>query len=247
MNKWDDLTDDEKWERNETFKNELQPSNDFGSIRVNINGRIHEAFISGSARVNHTLFWDMLETGQLPDEFNFGIPEFNKSAKPLDFVIHFSLTGTDTVGWFMSKKAKGVFEKFNLGNHKFYPMTATKNNEQFQYFLLAIKTQDDSFIDFSKSAFYFSDGSRDFQSKPTHCSSLEEYHKYMSSREDGNMVYIAARNIILNERFDKAKDILYFDLMAGREYLSQRLIRAIIENKLTGITVSDRSNVHLPA
>ena len=242
---WNSLTWEEKLERNKSFLKEFPVSDSFGSIKLLKNGRDLFATITGSARANHFPLWDAFKLGQLPQEYYLGTPEFYKSARPLDFINHFSLGGTDTIGWFMSKKTKNVFERFHLGNHRFYPITITKNEQLFEYFLLAVKTEDDSSIDFPRSSFYFGNNDTDFQYTPTECSSLEEYHKYMSSREYENTVYIGARNIVLNKKFDKSKDIIYFDLMMDGPFLSKRLITSILENKLTGISVHTESNVHL--
>lgn len=239
MSEWDSLTSDQKAEHNNRFLNELPTSDDFGSITLEKNGKNSSATIVGSALANHFPLWDAFTAGNLPENFNLGIPEFHKSSKPLDFIDHFSLSNTNTGGWFISKKAKHVFENFNLGRHKFYPLTITKNGEQFDYFLLAIKTLDDTSIDFPKSSFYLDNGDLDSQLIPIEIGSLEEYNKLSTQ------LNIFARNIILNSQFDKSKDLINFSMTPFGPYLSKRLITAIIEHKLTGIAIDRELNIHL--
>lgn len=241
---WDSLNFSERYELNQQFLNEFTPSDNYGTVRVKQNGRTYGAFVDSPVDWgDYTKFWDSCEAGILPDELNLGCPEFKKSAKPLDFIVHFSLAH-GVLGWFMSKKAKEVFEKFNLGFHRFYSFTAIKDGKPLDYFLLAIKTSDDHFINFQKSSFFIGGDDFEFQNIPTECSSLAAYEQWMDNREEDTLSYIGVRNIIVNKEFDKSKDIIRFTLLENNLLLSKRLLSDIIEKKLTGIEIFPESPVH---
>lgn len=238
---WEKLSFDEQINWRDDFLEQHPYSHQFGTFNVEINGRNHSSIILGSDGGHYVEFWRLIETGVLPEAFYFGTPEFQKSAKPLDFLIWFSLfTGGEnyTFGYFVSKKAKEIMEKFNLGYHRFYPFTITKGNDKFEYFVLAMIGTQDAFIDYEKSTFYLDHG--DFPDRPyehIECKSLEAYNAFMDDRPDGSSESIEAQNLVFTSEFDASLSLFSTRLYIRSQIASTALLDAMEAAKLTGISI----------
>lgn len=179
-------------------------------------------------------------------------PQVDKE-KDFDFLI----TNLAADGFFISPKAKEVLEKFNLGDHKFYPAeillkkgSLFRKKEVLNYFWLHLIFDEEklNFVDFPNSVFkdkvsfqgdIISNEDITFQS-------IEEWRKYKSSTHENWLNNPETNNYheitawILKPRNDiKLPDILKFDKIdSGSYYFSEELAKAVKNSKLKGIKVS---------
>jgi len=138
-------------------------------------------------------------------------------------------------GWLkpISKDLKEIFEKFNLGEHRFYPAWVLFQGIKHPYFVMQIlQNLYKQYLDFDKTIFNNLDSSRnlinsEFQTR--HFDSIEEVENY--SKEHWNWDYNYER-IVMKPEF-KVLDFFRFYLLG--DVVSERLKNTIEEAGLVGM------------
>lgn len=158
----------------------------------------------------------------LPD---LGYFELFKSSKLTDFITGSCL---QQYGLIISKKAKEIFEQFNLGQAKFYPLTLEhKGNFYGEYFLLKTLSSGVEFIDFEKSTFYHQRGLLEFETRrDIAINSFQDVinHRQKFSVNDADL-YI--KKIVLADSFPNFDYFTFYRYGVHKRFVSPKLATAL--------------------
>ena len=175
---------------------------------------------------------------------DFGRPEFYKSAKLWDCINWLSAEPYARV-LFLSDKARKIFSKFNLGEHKFYPFKALHQNKEYDYCCLLIQSDATSKVNFPSSTFYVEDKSKDTldpECIPMKFDSLDacvEYNKTKGDKGTYQVNVVRSLELCMQESFDKSLDLFTFADILREIIISDRLRLAIEQEKLTGFDINE--------
>jgi len=148
-------------------------------------------------------------------------------------------------GFLISERLKRVFEGLNIAPHRFYS-AKLKHRKAFyeNYYWMYIICNLSSFVDYKKSSFYVYDY---FHSLGfIEVNSKEEYSQKEKKLKDKNpdkAVTIWAQKIYLNESFDRNLDLFEIGTFNANYFISERLGNAIIEEKITGCSITPTDNL----
>lgn len=179
-------------------------------------------------------FYKLLSAEGNPDALpGLGYMQLYKSSKVTDFVTGSFLS---QYGLIISQSAKEIFEAYNLGEARFYPITLEHNGNFYSnYFFLKTLSSAVEFIDYRKSCFYKQRGFSDFDTREViEIDSIEEYEDYRKNLSDQE-VFIYMKSIALNDSFPNYD---YFTCdMPGmhKRFVSSKLASAL--NKLSGLQI----------
>ncbi|WP_196888988.1 hypothetical protein [Aureivirga sp. CE67] len=138
-------------------------------------------------------------------------------------------------GFILSAKAKRIFEKFTLPDHKFFPVNVIFNDKSHEYYFLLVAKENQP-INYNQSSFVVKKTNQDF--------TLNNYHEYIEIREkrtknlkNWNKFNIKETKIVFDRELD-----LYSRITVGIDfYLSERLKEAIEEAELSGILILEET------
>ena len=175
-------------------------------------------------------FHDLLNGENVPEELpKIGQMTLYKSSKITDFVKGSFL---EQYGFIVSDKAKNILDKFNLGEHKYYPLEIVNKNQIYSnYWFLRSSASVKDYIDFEKSNFYSQKGLLDFSSREKiNINSKEEIEIYRSNSQ-GKNIYVKAIELYLNDDFPK------YDLFISKEYgIQGTFISTKLKNEITKLS-----------
>lgn len=185
-------------------------------------------------------FDEILKDNRLPDE----LPEVGKfqlydSSKLTDFIKGSFL---EQYGLIVSKKAKTVLAQFNLGHHKFFPITICyKDIDYNDYFFLKCFTISNDYIDFGKSDFHTQKSFLDKESKrQIEFKTKDEFIKFINEASK-HKLYLSADKVKLGDDFPK------FDLFEVNDFgINDIFVTASLSkelNKLTGVTLTKSERI----
>lgn len=185
-------------------------------------------------------FDELLDGENVPEELpEIGQMILYKSSKITDFIKGSFL---EQYGFIVSDKAKDILDKFNLGEHKHYPLEIVHKNQIYSnYWFLRNSASLKEYIDYEKSNFYSQKGLLDFSSREQiTINSKEELETYRSNSQ-GQDIYVKASEIYLNDDFPK------YDLFVSKEYgiqgtfISTKLKTEI--TKLSGVEIKTTKRI----
>jgi hypothetical protein len=185
-------------------------------------------------------FDDLLKGDELPEN----LPEIGKlllfdSSKFTDFIKGSFL---DQYGYIVSAKAKSILSEFNLGRHKFYPLTITlKGFDNNDYFFLKCLTNSIDYIDFKNSNFYSQEGFFNKASEKQQEFNTQE--ELITFRKN----YSAHKLNIFSSKIKLSKDFPDFDFFKiddfgfNETFLTNKLSKQLV--KLSGLTLTRTTKV----
>jgi hypothetical protein len=184
------------------------------------------------------------------------ISDFPDEAPDLDsFIMHGYAKPTDMVsnaitkpGFFIDKKVKSIFEKYNLIPHRFYPAKVIHKKKLLDnYFWVHMMADFTDCIDYPNSSFFirrkfFTDTGDEIKIE-----SLEDYfekRKQLKLDNPETYVTINAKRICWYPAFfNKKLDFFEIGPFDANFYISQRLRDALVENKITGCNIQPTDRI----
>lgn len=180
-----------------------------------------------------------LRFNQMPDFIpDFGSLTFLRGAKPTDIV---SVGVFAAQGFLISEKGKKVFEQFNLGEHKFFPVKIAKKEESYDYYWLHLCSDETDSIDYPNSIFYLQHGILGTKREIIKIESKKDLHekkeilKINFHVEKQEYKEIGPKKIVLTRQYNKDIDIIGFVRLGIELYITNRFKKAIEESGITGI------------
>ncbi len=148
-----------------------------------------------------------------------------------NFIAH----GGGILGFFISEKAKKVFETAKYGNRvQFYPAKLQYKSELYQYYIFQVQNNFSTYIDFEKSQFALFKGSiseltfvKDIDRK---ISSLEEYQQFSNEIYNSEKLKLEPTKIVFKEYID-----FVFTKITYGFLVSENFKNILEEAQVTGI------------
>jgi hypothetical protein len=220
-----------------------------GSDDPKVTGRHNgscQAFFSDEFWNNNSQLYEyMWGSGIL--EFRKGIPpndfelnllnfELHKSSKKSDFI----WIGAFSTGYVISEKLRKLLQNFVLPPHKYYTITFKQWNKKgsqwkiingYSWLFFGNETGEYN-VDFRKSTF-------DFTYHVKNLNVIESEIKIESYKDYMDFILKTQRSpdctkIFFNRNFNKDLDLWSCNFLSGENYISEKLLNSLIENKITG-------------
>jgi hypothetical protein len=161
--------------------------------------------------------------------------ELKPNAKLTDIVSAGNITAT---GFLMSTKAKTVFQRHNLAQHKFHNSKLIVNNNTIDYYYLQLVNRDFQDINLEESSFSITNAFRMKEDDIT-IDSYNDLIEKQKSLEFGNI--ISAEKIYLKK---DPFDLFFFPLIHDGIFASERLLNDIINHMITGYDAKEQHILH---
>lgn len=185
-------------------------------------------------------FDEILKDNCLPDE----LPEVGKfqlydSSKLTDFIKGSFL---EQYGLIVSEKAKAVLTQFNLGHHKFFPITICHKDIGYnEYFFLKCLTRSNDYLDFVKTEFFTQKGFFDKESKrKIEFKTKDEYIVFINESSK-HKLYLFADKVKLREDFPRFDLFEVNDFGINEIFVTESLSKEL--NKLTGVALTKSERI----
>jgi hypothetical protein len=183
--------------------------------------------------------------GKMPleDKIDFGVMQLYKSSRLTD-----AIGGIlQSTGFCLSDKARAVFSKHNLGEHKYFPIQIEHKGVSYDYNWLHLKTNFNPNINFDKSIFFKNENMFSGEKTPIKFKSFEEipltidkfFAEWQKTR--GNLPRIDYKMIVLNKNIPDVA-IFAFERLAGL-YITKKLKDNIQSENLTGFVIEGQRRV----
>ncbi|UTM21806.1 hypothetical protein [Dyadobacter chenhuakuii] len=179
----------------------------------------------------------------VPPEFDLdfiGLP-MHKNAKHTDLIYLTPLLN----GLVISSKFRSLLERFRLPGHRFYPVSFNqrdkKTGETHQikdyWYLFFEKETGEMTINFSASTFDFSFHAQYLKLAEQNFP-VQSYEDYMRIFFDTGTA-LSATKLVFNRDFNKELDLWGCKFLSTKNYISNRLLAALVESKITGYRTID--------
>jgi hypothetical protein len=180
---------------------------------------------------------DLLSSWEYPADNTSFIITMDKKAKQTDFLNNLQISGAS--GFFISQKAKDIFDQFKLMQHKYYP-TKVKGWDMPYYWLHCSEPKLTHLIDYNESTFFETKWT--FKENPIKLTSYNEYEQL--KKEKGASFGVSLEKIISNNNYIKSLDLIEFLPLSGSElYISEKLKSALEQNHVTGFKTQEAENL----
>jgi hypothetical protein len=185
-------------------------------------------------------FDEILKDNRLPDELpKVGKFQLYDSSKLTDFIKGSFL---EQYGLIVSEKAKTVLTKFNLGNHKFFPLTVCyKNIDYNNYFFLKCLTTSNDYIDFGKTDFYTQKSFFDKESKSQIAFKTKEELLNFRNETTKHKLFLFADKVKLGDDFPEFDLFELNDFGINEIFVTTSLSKEL--NKLTGLILTKSEKI----
>jgi len=163
--------------------------------------------------------------------------QLEHKAKITDVLSQASIGGH---GLLICEKLKTIFEKFNIMQHKYYPVEVQTKKGSLPYYWLQVNDRSLLHkINYKKSVFYWTETT--FKQGIIELNSYADYVKKKKEHENDCLWGIDIEEIVLTKNFDRDLDVFCFSPLDGVRgfFISERLKNAIDENKITGIEIKE--------
>jgi hypothetical protein len=151
--------------------------------------------------------------------------ELKPEALLTDIISAGNITAT---GFLMSLKAKNIFEKYFLPQHKFHNSELIVNNNTIDYYYLQLIIRDFQDIDLERSSFGITNAFRMKENDVT-ITSYDDLIEKQESLEFGNV--INAEEIFIKNTFF---DLFFFPFIHNDIFASEKLLNDLSDHKITG-------------
>ena len=129
----------------------------------------------------------------------------------------------------VSPRTKEILETYNLCPHRFYEMNLYLRKVKYDYYMFHTQCDYSDLVDYKKSTFVEYNYSMSINSK-------EEFltrRKIMGEKNILNSV--TADTLFMTSNFgDMNLDYFYIGIVDGEDYISERLMKHLLESKITG-------------
>jgi hypothetical protein len=175
------------------------------------------------------------------DEFPSFTPklifELVKKAKLTDVL---SQAAISAMGFIVNYKLKEITESQNQLNLKTYPATVETKSARENYYWLHIKSLDISdLIDYESSTFFYTKYELNQDDIK-----INSYAHYKSlSNENGIMWGVGMDKIKLSNKFNQSLEFFHLSPFDRTVYVSKRLRNLIVNNQITGIEITEATNI----
>lgn len=162
-------------------------------------------------------------------------PDLKWELKPEAILTDIISAGNITAtGLLMSTKAKNVFQKHNLTQHKFHNSELIVNNNTLDYYYLQLVIRDFQDIDLEKSSFGITNAFR-MKEDDVIITSYKDLVEKQNSLEFGNIIN-AEEIYIKNDHFD----LFFFPLIHNDIFASERLLNNLSNHEITGYEAKEQ-------
>jgi hypothetical protein len=164
------------------------------------------------------------------------IARLERKAKITDVLSEVSIFGR---GILVNEKVKSIIDNFDIGIHKYYDVILNTKKENISYYWLHLMSTDTSkMINYKKSVFYWGNPLR------KGILNLDSYEDYLNKEEENkdNVSWmVSIDEIVLLKECNVNLDLFCFrEFVTPKElFISERLKNALIENKITGIEITE--------
>lgn len=163
------------------------------------------------------------------------------------FVVHNKANLTDLLsnailpatGLVISKKLKDILQDFNLISNKIYPAKVFHKKEIQEYYYLHVGTTLAEIVNYQKSSFIILLNYA-HNIGQINISSFNDYHQKKEKIKvdnPGKTVSIWAEKICFTEDFDQKLDFFKIGIFDTDLYVSEKLKKALIKEKITGLHI----------
>ena len=134
----------------------------------------------------------------------------------------------------VSPRTKEILETYNLCPHRFYEMNLYLRKVKYDYYMFHTQCDYSDLVDYKKSTFV----EYNYSTKGASMSinSKEEFltrRKIMGEKNILNSV--TADTLFMTSNFgDMNLDYFYIGIVDGEDYISERLMKHLLESKITG-------------
>lgn len=177
-----------------------------------------------------------IKRGEFPNFKPKAYFELEEKGKYSDIVV---IHNTDTKGFLVSSRVKNLWEKFNIFSCRYYPaQLVAENDEVRDYFLFHMAAHELEGINYDKTSF-------------------NNHDEILEDREDGtqifgqkkltNLIERLGHNIWMNKIYFNPEfpnyDLFYlpFFMTGDKFFISQKLVDAMNNEKITGLKYSDQN------
>ena len=168
------------------------------------------------------------------------------------FVVHGKAKLTDLLsvstvdgGFLISPRFKILLEKFNVVNHRFYSGRLLYKKEFHNFYWLHIISNFTSFVDYPKSTFFvYQNYTHNLGYVPIESEDDFKIKKAKLKKDNPDKtITIWAEKIRLNNNFNKSIDLFTIGTFDRHYYVSDRLKKAIENEKITGCNIQSADNL----
>ena len=180
---------------------------------------------------------DFLKKGNIP---NFDTIKMNGLSKITDLISQCVISGN---GFIVSKKLKEILEKYVLPKHWFFPIKILRRKElleDFFWFEIFLEENQLQLVDYPNSTFYkVRNYSLIDKIEQMSIKSFEDYKtKDEIISDESKMLYsISSEQIVLKS--PPKMDIFKIGVFDSNFYISNSLMKEIIESKITGCRIEE--------
>lgn len=134
-------------------------------------------------------------------------------------------------GLLINEKAKNIFEKFNLIDHKYFPVTIQGTDDNYYWMQIVSPIQNMKWIDFPNSEFYVTDAG--FREDNI---SLNSFDDYLNKKKKQGVIWgVGIDKILFNKNFNQNLDLYTLPKLDINIYISNNLKKALEDAEITGI------------
>ncbi len=192
----------------------------------------------GEVRKYEILFSENKVPESVPE---LGQMELYKSSKVTDFI---SGSFLEQYGLIVSQKVKNTLQKFDLGNHNFYPLELVhKGIIHNNYWFFRSSPQIEEYIDYKKSKFYTQIGHFGFNTMtPINIDSKEELLETRQKLK-GQKTFIRISELYTNDNYPQVDLVKSIQFGVSGTFISKRLKNALTD--FTGIEIQKTKRIKI--
>ncbi len=183
----------------------------------------------------HPFAQGQLENDKFPDfEPRFSKVILKKKSKVVDVINDHGAIGG--YGFVISPKLKVILEKYRLTPTRFYPITASHNNIEYDYYWMQnLAGNNLNWIDYSQSIFMDTKGSYDWDVATE--VKFNNANELLTMIEKYSSLYsVKTKSLILNEQYNNNPyDFFYFSQILNGAIISEKLKTELENEKITGL------------
>jgi hypothetical protein len=182
-----------------------------------------------------------------------GLPDFQPDLNY--FVVHNKAKLTDLLsvsvangGFLISEKLKNIFVEFNLPPHHFYPAQVQHKKKLHNYYWFHVASDFTDVVNYEASDFfiYYNYAHKMGNIAITSKDDFIIKKKKIKTDNPEKTITIWAEKIVFSNLFDTTIDLFQISMFDSNTYISPGLTKAIVDSNLTGVEITQTTNLILP-